>query len=162
MEKFAQGFKKVQDVFSKLIGAALLVMILVVFMQIVCGMFKMSLSWSEELSRYLFVAIIALGINLATTKHLFVRIEIIDGYLKGKGMFIMNIVRKLIAMYVSFIFVYSGFELIKIGGYQVSPAMSIPMSILYGIIFLGFFLNAAALIVDAWEQFSGQPGKEEK
>lgn len=162
MEKFAQGFKKVQNVFSKLIGAALLVMILVVFMQIVCGMFKMSLSWSEELSRYLFVAIIALGINLASTKHLFVRIEIIDGYLKGNAMYVMDIVRKLIAMYVSFIFVYSGFELIKIGGYQVSPAMSIPMSVLYGIIFLGFILNAVALVVDSWEQFSGDTKEEEK
>ncbi len=50
MEKFAQGFKRVQSVFSKLIGAALLVMMLVVFMQIVCGLFNMSLSWSEELS----------------------------------------------------------------------------------------------------------------
>lgn len=162
MEKFAQGFKKVQSVFSKLIGGALLVMILVVFLQIVCGMFKMSLSWSEELSRYLFVAVIALGINLASTKHLFVRIEIIDNYLKGNTMFIMDVVRKLIAMYVSFVFVYSGFELIKIGGYQVSPAMSIPMSVLYGIIFLGFLLNAVALVVDAWEQFSGEMKKEEE
>jgi len=160
MENFAKGFKKVQDLFSKLIGAALFIMIIVVFLQIVCGMMNMSLSWSEELSRYLFVVVIALGINLASTRHLFVRIEIIDGYLKGNSMFVMDVVRKLIAMYVSFVFVYSGFELIKIGGYQVSPAMSIPMSILYGIIFLGFLLNAVALVVDSWEQFSG-PKKEE-
>lgn len=157
MEKFAQGFKRVQSVFSKLIGAALLV----VFMQIVCGLFNMSLSWSEELSRYLFVAVIALGINLASTKHLFVRIEIIDGYLKGNAVFVIDVVRKLIAMYVSFIFVYSGWELIQIGGYQVSPAMSIPMSILYSIIFLGFLLNAAALVVDCWEKFSGEMKGEE-
>lgn len=160
MENFAKGFKKVQDLFSKLIGAAIFVMIIVVFLQIVCGMMNMSLSWSEELSRYLFVVVIALGINLASTRHLFVRIEIIDGYLNGNAMFVMDVVRKLIAMYVSFVFVYSGFELIKIGGYQVSPAMSIPMSILYGIIFLGFLLNAVALVVDSWEQFSG-PKKEE-
>lgn len=162
MENFARGFKKVQNVFSKIIGAALLVMILVVFLQIVCGMFKMSLSWSEELSRYLFVAVIALGINLASTKHLFVRIEIIDGYLKGQSALVVDVVRKLIAMYVSFVFVYSGYELIKIGGYQVSPAMGIPMSVLYGIIFLGFLLNAVALVVDAWEQFSGDVKKEEE
>lgn len=161
MEKFGLGFKKIQSVFSKFIGAALLLMILVVFLQILCGLFNMSLSWSEELSRYLFVAVIALGINLASTRHLFVRIEIIDGYLKGNAVFVVDVVRKLIAMYVSFILVYSGFKLIEIGGYQVSPAMSIPMSILYGIIFLGFLLNAVALVVDTWEQFSGQI-KEEK
>lgn len=155
MEKFAQGFKKVQKVFSVLIGAALFLMVAIVFLQTVCRAFKISLTWSEELSRYLFVALIALGINLASTKHLFVRIEIIDGYLKGGAMFVMDVVRKLAAMYVSFVFVYSGYELIKIGGYQVSPAMSIPMSALYGIIFLGFILNAVALVVDAWETFSG-------
>lgn len=155
MEHFAQIFKKLQNVVSKIIGAALLVMMIVVFAQIVCGMFKMSLSWSEELSRYLFVGLIALGINLASTKHIFVRIEIIDGYLKGGAAFVLDVVRKLIAMYVSFVFVYSGWELIEIGGYQVSPAMSVPMSVLYGIIFLGFLLNAAALVVDVWEQYSG-------
>lgn len=155
MEKFTAGFKKVQKVNSILIGAALLLMVGVVFLQTFCRfvIFK-SLTWSEELSRYLFVAVIALGINLASTQHLFVRIEIIDGYLKGKALFFINVIRKAVAMYVSFIFVYSGYELIKIGGYQVSPAMGIPMSILYGIIFAGFVLNAIALIVDTWEQFA--------
>lgn len=154
MEKFAAGFKKVQKVNSIVIGAALLLMIGVVFLQTFCRfvIFK-SLTWSEELSRYLFVAVIALGINLASTNHLFVKIEIIDGYLKGKALFIMNIIRKAVAIYVSFIFVYSGYELIKIGGYQISPAMGIPMTILYGIIFVGFVLNAIALVVDTWEQF---------
>lgn len=155
MEHFAQIFKRLQNVVSKIIGAALLVMMIVVFAQIVCGMFKMSLSWSEELSRYLFVGLIALGINLASTKHIFVRIEIIDSYLKGGAAFVLDVARKLIAMYVSFVFVYSGWELIEIGGYQVSPAMSVPMSVLYGIIFLGFLLNAAALVVDVWEQYTG-------
>jgi TRAP-type C4-dicarboxylate transport system permease small subunit len=131
MEKFSAVFKKVQKVNSVVIGAALLLMVLVVFLQTFCRfVIFQSLTWSEELSRYLFVAIIALGVNLATSNHLFVKIEIIDGYLKGQALFLMNVVRKAIAMYVSFIFVYSGYELIKIGGYQVSPAMSIPMSIL--------------------------------
>jgi len=157
MEKFAAGFKKLQKVNSFAIGAALLLMMGVVFLQTFCRfvIFK-SLTWSEELSRYLFVAVIALGINLASTKHMFVRIEIIDGYLKGKALFIMNVVRKAIAMYVSFIFVHSGYELIKIGSYQVSPAMSIPMVVLYGIIFVGFVINALALIVDTWEQFNSK------
>ena len=51
MEKFAQGFKKVQKVFSVLIGAALFLMIAIVFLQTVCRAFKISLTWSEEVSR---------------------------------------------------------------------------------------------------------------
>lgn len=155
MEKFAAGFKKVQKVNSIIIAAALLAMVAVVFLQTFCRfvIFK-SLTWSEELSRYLFVAIIALGINLASTQHLFVRIEIIDGFLKEKALFVLNVIRKAIAMFVSFVFVYSGFKLIQIGSYQVSPAMSIPMSILYAIIFIGFILNAIAIVIDTYEQFS--------
>ena len=113
----------------------------------------MSLTWSEELSRYLFVALIVLGINLAATDHLFVRIELIDGYLKGKAQYVMDLIRKAVAIYVSLIFMYSGYGLIEIGGYQISPAMGIPMSILYGIMFIGFILNCIALIVDTWEEF---------
>jgi TRAP-type C4-dicarboxylate transport system permease small subunit len=155
MEKITAAFKKLQKANSVLIGAALLAMIAVVFLQTFCRfvIFR-SLTWSEELSRYLFVAIIALGINLATTKHMFVRIEIIDGYLKGKALLVLNVIRRAVAMYVSLVFVYSGYRLIQIGGYQVSPAMAIPMSFLYGIIFLGFVMNALAVAVDIYEEFA--------
>ncbi len=155
MEKITAAFKKLQKANSVLIGAALLAMIAVVFLQTFCRfvIFR-SLTWSEELSRYLFVAIIALGINLATTKHMFVRIEIIDGYLKGKALLVLNVIRRAVAMYVSLVFVYSGYRLIQTGGYQVSPAMAIPMSFLYGIIFLGFVMNALAVAVDIYEEFA--------
>ena len=155
MEKITAAFKKLQKANSVLIGAALLAMIAVVFLQTFCRfvIFR-SLTWSEELSRYLFVAIIALGINLATTKHMFVRIEIIDGYLKGKALLVLNVIRRVVAMYVSLVFVYSGYRLIQIGGYQVSPAMAYPMSFLYGIIFLGFVMNALAVAVDIYEEFA--------
>ena len=161
MEKFTAGFKKIQRANKAILGVGLLLMIGVVFLQTFCRfvIFK-SLTWSEELSRYLFVAVIALGINLAATDHLFVKIEIIDGYLKGKAKYIINIIRKAAALFVSVIFMYSGFKLIEIGGYQISPAMGIPMSILYGIVFLGFVMNFLALVVDTWEEFGKV--KEEK
>lgn len=159
MEKFAAVFKKVQKINKVIIGAVLLLMIGVVFLQTFCRfvIFK-SLTWSEELSRYLFVALIVLGINLAATDHLFVRIELIDGYLKGKAQYVMDVIRKGIAIYVSLILMYSGYGLIEIGGYQISPAMGIPMSLLYGIMFIGFIMNFLALIVDTWEEF----GKEKE
>ena len=67
-------------------------------------------------------------------------------------------IRQGIAIFVSVVFMYSGFKLIEIGGYQISPAMGIPMSLLYGIMFIGFIMNFLALIVDTWEEF----GKEKE
>lgn len=80
MEKFAAVFKKVQKINKAIIGAVLLLMIGVVFLQTFCrfvifkepdmvgGTFQISVC-----------GMIVLGINLAATDHLFVRIELIDG-----------------------------------------------------------------------------------
>lgn len=155
MEKFIACFQKVQKVNRIIIALALLIMIAVVFLQTFCRfVIFQSLTWSEELSRYLFVAVIVLGINLAATDKLFVRIEIIDGYLGKNARFVLDIIRKLVAMYVSAVFVYSGFQLVRIGSYQISPAMSIPMSLLYATILIGFVLNFIALYIDAYQHFT--------
>lgn len=155
MEKFIACFRKVQKVNRVIVALALLVMIAVVFLQTFCRfVIFQSLTWSEELSRYLFVVLIVLGINLATTDKLFVRIEIIDGYLGKSAKFVLDIIRKFVAMYVSAVFIYSGFRLVQIGSYQISPAMSIPMSLLYATIFLGFVLNLIAVYIDTYEHFT--------
>ena len=159
MEKFAAAFKKVQKINKAIIGAVLLLMIGVVFLQTFCRFVGWkSLKVSEELFGYVVRAWVVLGMSLAATDHLFVRIELIDGYLKGKAQYVMDVIRKGIAIYVSLILMYSGYGLIEIGGYQISPAMGIPMSLLYGIMFIGFIMNFLALIVDTWEEF----GKEKE
>ena len=154
MQGVKKVFSKVQKVNTFVIGLALLAIILVVFLQTFCRfvIFR-SLPWSEELSRYLFVAVIVLGVNLAITKHLFVRIEIIDNYLKGTAAVVMNLARRFVMIFVNIVFVYSSYELIIIGGYQTSPAMRLPMSFLYGIIFIGFILNGIASLIDLYDTY---------
>ena len=163
MEVIKRVFVKIQKANCLIVSLALLLMIGVVFLQTFCRfvIFR-SLSWSEELSRYLFVAVIVLGVNLAITNHLFVRIEIIDNYLKGNCAVVMNLVRKFIMLLVNIIFVYSSYKLIIIGGYQTSPAMRIPMSLLYGIILVGFMLNVFAAVIDLYETYARPTGGEEE
>ena len=154
MQGVKKVFSKVQKVNTFVIWLALLAIILVVFLQTFCRfvIFR-SLPWSEELSRYLFVAVIVLGVNLAITKHMFVRIEIIDNYLKGTAAAVMNLARRFVMIFVNIVFVYSSYELIIIGGYQTSPAMRLPMSFLYGIIFIGFILNVIASLIDLYDTY---------
>ena len=154
MQGVKKVFSKVQKVNTFVIGLALLAIILVVFLQTFCRfvIFR-SLPWSEELSRYLFVAVIVLGVNLAITKHMFVRIEIIDNYLKGTAAAVMNLARRFVMIFVNIVFVYSSYELIIIGGYQTSPAMRLSMSFLYGIIFIGFILNVIASLIDLYDTY---------
>ena len=102
MKGIKSVFIKMQRINTVIISLALLAMVGVVFLQTFCRfvIFR-SLSWSEELSRYLFVTLIVLGVNLAITNHLFVRIEIIDNYLKGTAAVMMNLIRKFIMIYVN-------------------------------------------------------------
>ena len=154
MQKIRKGFEKFQQFNTLLVSVVLLLMVGVVFLQTFCRfVIFQSLSWSEELSRYLFVVIIVLGMNLAISKHLFVRIEIIDHYLKGKAKMVMNVVRQLIMMFTNMIFVYSAYKLIIVGGYQTSPAMGMPMSILYALIFVGYILNVVAGFFDLYDSY---------
>ena len=163
MKGIKSVFIKMQRINTVIISLALLAMVGVVFLQTFCRfvIFR-SLSWSEELSRYLFVTLIVLGVNLAITNHLFVRIEIIDNYLKGTAAVMMNLIRKFIMIYVNIVFVYSGFKLILIGAYQTSPAMRIPMSLLYGIVFIGFAMNVFASLIDLYETYVRVPEEEVK
>ena len=154
MQKIRKGFEKFQQFNTLLVSVVLLLMVGVVFLQTFCRfVIFQSLSWSEELSRYLFVVIIVLGMNLANSKYLFVRIEIIDNYLKGKAKMVMNVVRQLIMMFTNMIFVYSAYKLIIVGGYQTSPAMGMPMSILYALIFVGYILNVVAGFFDLYDSY---------
>ena len=74
----------------------------------------------------------------------------------------MNLIRKFIMIYVNIVFVYSSFKLILIGAYQTSPAMRIPMSLLYGIVFIGFAMNVFASLIDLYETYVRVPEEEVK
>lgn len=66
---------------------------------------------------------------------------------------VMNVVRQLIMMFTNMIFVYSAYKLIIVGGYQTSPAMGMPMSILYALIFVGYILNVVAGFFDLYDSY---------
>lgn len=152
MKTFRNVFQKVQSLFDIAVSICLIVMIGVVFLQTFCRfVIFYSLPWSEELSRYLFVAIIVLGANLAITRKMFVRIEIIDNYVKGSAATALLLARKFVAIFVNTVFVYGSYQLMHIGSYQTSPAMGIPMDLLYAVILVGYLMNVLASIVDVYE-----------
>ena len=123
MKTFRNAFQKVKKVFDALVSICLVAMIAVVFLQTFCRfVIFYSLPWSEELSRYLFVAVIVLGANLAITRKLFVRIEIIDNYLKGSATTALLFARKFVAIFVNTVFVYGSYQLMRIGSYSAKKA----------------------------------------
>jgi len=143
-----KAFKKMQNVINVIIGVILFGIMCIVLLQIFTRyVIFYSLPWSEELSRYLFVVMIMLGINIGISKNMMVRIDLIDNFLSENAKRMLEIGRDIIALVIASILFYSSIDLIKIGSVQISPAMQIPMSTIYLFLFVGFLFAVLSVIV---------------
>ncbi|WP_065239946.1 TRAP transporter small permease [Gallibacterium genomosp. 3] len=147
---FIKFFRKLQAVLGTLSAIALLTMIIVILLQTFTRfVIFYSLPWSEELSRYLFVAMILLGFNVAISEGNLIRIDIIDNYMNGKKKLFLQYIRIFSAIFVNIIYIYSAYHLMNLGSYQLSPAMQIPMYFIYSVILIGFIFSLVSLIIEA-------------
>ena len=148
MEQRNGIFASVQKIISALIGIIMMLIMIIVFVQTFTRYVVFySIPWSEEASRYLFVALILLGTNLAITQNQMVSIDLIDSFLSKEAKKKLEIVRQFLSLVISATFFYSSFGMLEIGGFQMSPAMRLPMNIMYGIVSLGFGLMVIAVIL---------------
>lgn len=85
MEKAKCIFEKVQRIVNGIIGLMLIAIMVIIFVQTFTRyVIFYSIPWSEEASRYLFVGMILLGINMGISQNLMVRIDLIDNFLRQK------------------------------------------------------------------------------
>lgn len=146
MESFRNIFNKVQCFSKHLIAVCMVIMMTVIFVQTMTRYVVFySIPWSEELSRYLYVTLTLMGVNLAVTSKQLVRIDIIDNFVKGNT---LNVIRCALAFVITVIFFYSSFGMIDVSQYQHSPALGISMQIMYVILGIGFLLSAVACLFE--------------
>ena len=139
-------FKRIQGVFLALTGAALgMIMCIVLLQTFTRFVIFHSLPWSEEMSRYLFVFILMIGINVAIRDDMLIRIDLIDYAANDAWRKILAITRNLIGLTAAVIIAFNATGLFRVGMIQKSPAMQIPMIIMYCLIFVGFVLASAAM-----------------
>ncbi|WP_245833033.1 TRAP transporter large permease subunit [Oceanobacillus timonensis] len=105
-------------------------------------------TWTEELSRYLFIFVSFLGASLAIRKRESIQVSILTDKLPTsiqKGLLLSN---TLFMFYFSYMMIVNGFELIsfQIDTHQTTPALSIPMAVPYSAVPIGFALIMIRLI----------------
>ena len=110
-----------------------------------------SIPWSEELSRYLYVTLTLLGVNLAVTSKQLVRIDIIDGKISQGALKVLAVARNILTLIITLLFFYSSFGMIDVSQFQTSPAMGISMQIMYSILGVGFFMTAVAAAFELYD-----------
>ena len=102
--------------------------------------------WTEELSRMIFICIVAFGSIAATMKNEFVAVDLLVSRLKGRAAAIYNIVLDILLAVFFFSLTPACLKFINLGSKQTSPSMGVNMGYLYALIFVSILGMALAKV----------------
>ena len=119
-------------VLQKIIIGTMAFMLFFTFIQVVARyLFESSLVYSEELSRYLFVWTVFLGLPVVAKRGGHMAVTALSGRLKGAAARVMSIAAHLIGIVFMATMIIQGVEMVQRTSQQLSPAMEISMSWVY-------------------------------
>ncbi|MGI5963262.1 MAG: TRAP transporter small permease [Lawsonibacter sp.] len=132
-----------------LLVGSFFVTVTVIFVQVVCRyVFKNSLSWSEELARYIFVWQIWLGASYAAKINKHINITVARERFPQKVQIILEALVLILWAAFAVFMVYKGKDVIEyiLKSKQRTPALQIPMAIPYLSVPVGCGLMAIRII----------------
>jgi TRAP-type C4-dicarboxylate transport system permease small subunit len=137
-----RAVKRVLDRWVLAVASVLFVlMILIVFLQVICRyVFDNSLSWSEEVARYLLVWTIFLSAGYVLGQGCHIFLDVVFGAFPQRLQKIFRRFSDILLLGFSMVVVMYGAELVMIGKVQRSTAVGIPMWLVYTAIPLGGLL----------------------
>lgn len=135
MIKFLDGIKRFYNKAEEyLLVSSLALTVILVFAQVVMRkIFNQSISWSEELCRYIFIWQIWFGVSLAFRNKQHIAIEMVTDKLNGKSKIIYQMVANIITLGFNIFLMTYGFKLVSmmIGRGAVSSGLRVPLYIVY-------------------------------
>ena len=162
MEKFN---KYIDKIIFTLIAISFIILILSCVLQVFTRfILNNSLSWTEELSRYAFIWSNFLGAIFCTKKGTHAIVTIITDSLEKKKKIILNIVINLIVAIINLIVIVYGFNVAYAVRTQLSPALRVSMSFVYGAApFSALFILYYSLfnIIKDYKNFIQEEGKND-
>ena len=115
-----------------------------------------SLSWTEELARYVFILLVYMAACAAVAENAHVRVEVIDNFLSKKQARVLDTIADLIFIAFMGLIGWYGLE-IAIDAFKIktlSPAMRMPMWIAYAIVPTTFGLTCIRLMQKIYRRFT--------
>jgi len=143
----------INKVLEKIVVLLLVVLTGAVFMQVLSRTFRFSLSWIEELVRYLLIWMAIWGSALVIYRSSLIHMDVLLKVVPKTVKLILTELGSLLSAVFTLVVIYGSFEYIELGMGQISPALQIDMGYVYLIIPTGFgimFLNILAAAFKRW------------
>ena len=116
----------------------MLAMVTVIFSQVVARYaFSNSLSWSEEIGRYLFVWMTFIGSAIAVRNRLHVSLDMFVAKFPRQIRKLCLVISYVSMMIFTGILIYGGYLFVMRGSQQISAAMQLPMHYVYIVLPVG-------------------------
>jgi len=144
---------------ENLLVGSLVLNVIIVFSQVIMrSVFNYSLSWSEELSRYIFIWQTWLGTSIALRDNEHIKVELLLNLFKNER---VKIVIKIIASIIWFVFclflIINGFELLQSMARRkaLSSGLRIPLTYVYASLPISSLLICLRLFPKIFEDIKG-------
>jgi TRAP-type C4-dicarboxylate transport system permease small subunit len=129
------GTKYIHALLNLLIGVALALMAILVFGNVVLRyVFNSGITWSEEMSRYLFIWLIFLGSIPALMANEHLGVDMLVKRLPTLGKKIVFVISNLLILITLWLVTQGGWKLATINFGTISPATGIPMQYVSGVL----------------------------
>jgi TRAP-type C4-dicarboxylate transport system permease small subunit len=133
--------KSINKYLTGLIGIFMVFMVIDVFLQVLFRfVIERPLSWTEEVSRYLFVWIVWIGSAIVLAEKAHVGIDILVKKFSSNWQRRMEVLIYLVFLFPLCIMLYQGVALAKLNMNQPSAALRMPMGIPYAAIPIAAFV----------------------
>ncbi|MDD5703671.1 MAG: TRAP transporter small permease [Dehalococcoidales bacterium] len=149
--------------FERFLVLSFLFSLILVFVQVVMRyIFNYSLSWSEELARYIFVWQSWLGFCLALRHGKHIRVDIVSHWLSPKLKIAFELIAWSLSLIMVLFLVTNGFKLLHLlaSRGQVSPALRMPMSYAYAAVPVSCLLGSVLIVGHIISLFTTASWKE--
>ena len=148
MQKLAFLQRLLAFVSRAAVGVSFFALIAVVTIQIVTRTFGLpSPVWTEELSRYLLLYMVAFGIGLSLMTGELVNVDLLQETVPESVAWVMRLVATVLTGILGAVMILPAWRFTKIGSFQESPSLRWPMDIIHAsILVLSVLLCLFALL----------------
>ncbi len=154
-------FIKVTDNITAFVGRTLsaiclIVVLISIFAQVFCRfLLGFSLTWSEEVGRYLLIWISFTGFGVLVKENKMMSIMLVIDLLPGKLKIAAKVLADLLSITFMVIVCYYGFLLVELTMIQVTVVTEIPMGYVYLVIPIGAAFYVIHSIVGYFDRLKG-------